>query len=183
MLALPTPGRSLTYCLTALVIVMLIGAPYGHLQASPGLPAIMVEADHFEVDFNSERATWRGNVTATQGNYTFRTSSLTVQLEQLQSETGNGNPGGANTSVPAGYELSADAVTYDLDQGRIVGRGNSELRRGVEMIRAERIVYQIEHRRASATPKANGRVLVQFISNPQQPIFPTVNLMSAVAGD
>ena len=151
----------------------------------PGLAPILVEADHFELNFASEQAIWRGNVTATQGNYTFRTSSLTLHMEQINSSSAQNSAVGAedthtNTSR---YQLAAKNVSYDLEQGQIIGQGDCELRRGEESIRAEHIVYQVDNQMAFARPQANGRVQVQFYSNPQAPLFPTANLLSAVAGE
>jgi lipopolysaccharide transport protein LptA len=136
------------------------------------LPVIVVEADRFEVNFATERAVWSGNVHASQGQYTFRTSSLTLRLEQIKSNQRSESAGSETESNPNNFELSAKALSYDLSGGRIVGQGNSELRRGMERIRAEQIIYDVEERLATAQPAANGRVLVQFISNPDQPLFP-----------
>ena len=62
--------------------------------------------------------------------------------------------------------MSADRVTYDLEAGQISGSGNSELRRGMELIQAEDIVYHVDQQKVQARPAANGRVQVQFFSAP-----------------
>jgi lipopolysaccharide transport protein LptA len=136
------------------------------------LPPIFVEADQFKVFFDQEKAVWRGNVEATQGNYTFRASSLTVHMDQVQAPQQADRREHSSTSSPgAGFELQADALSYDIDTDRIIASGNSELRRGVELIRAEQIIYQVGDRLATAQPQANGRVQVQFFSNPSKPLF------------
>ena len=138
------------------------------------LPPIFVEADQFKVFFDQEKAVWRGNVEATQGNYTFHASSLTVHMDQVQTTDGASGSGQSSTSATGpGFELQADTLSYDIDTDRIVAHGNSELRRGVELIRAEKIIYQVADRLATAQPQANGRVQVQFFSNPNKPLFHT----------
>jgi lipopolysaccharide transport protein LptA len=146
--------------------------------ALPSATPILIEADQFHLDLESEQAVWQGNVQATQGNYTFRTSSLTLQLEQIQpqSQTAAGvNTTTGQHSDQNAYQLSANQVSYDLEAGQILGTGNSELRRGFESIRAEDIIYQVKQQRVQAKPAANGRVHVQFFSQPGQSFFPAGN--------
>ena len=113
--------------------------------ASPGtfaepsqLPPIQVEADSFRVLVKENKAVWRGNVIATQGNFRFKASRLTIHLDQVANhdpdETGSAQ---ASSSRPF-FELSARELSYDLDTDQIVGAGDSELRRGTELIRADR---------------------------------------------
>ena len=145
-----------------------------HSDTRASATPILIEADQFHLDLASEQAVWQGNVEATQGNYTFRTSSLTLQLEQIQPQpTAGANPPADNPSDRNAYQLSANQVSYDLEAGHILGTGNSELRRGLESIRAEDIIYQVKQQRVQAKPAANGRVHVQFLSQPGQTFFPS----------
>ncbi len=133
----------------------------------PATVPILVEADAFHVDLQTEQAIWRGNVEATQGSTTFRAGSLTLHLEQLKAQSGTTSARQEAEGTPQdAYQLSADRVTYDLEAGRISGSGNSELRRGMELIRAQDIVYQVDQQKVQARPAANGRVQVQFFSAP-----------------
>ena len=170
----------------AAVLIGLISSSitfvFAENQTGAALPPIFVEADRFEVDLAAEKAIWRGNVEATQGNYTFRAASLVVHMDQLENGDGNKTNGSDQKQDKPAFELIAEVVSYDLDQGQIVGRGNSELRRGVEMIRADQITYSVAERLAVAKPTANGRVQVQFVSNPTQPLFPTAGALSATSG-
>ena len=154
----------------------------GAAHAEADAPPITVEADQFSVYLADEKAVWRGNVTATQGNYTFRTSQLTVHLDDLVTREDNqaeSNPETSEQQQEAAIELSADRVTYDIDRDEIQGLGNSELRRGIEYIRADNIVYEVGTRIARAQPDAGGRVRVQFLSAPGQPLFPRGPLTAA----
>ena len=134
---------------------------------------IIVEADDFVVYLADEKAIWRGNVQATQGNYTFRTSQLTVHLDDISPSAGKSERTSADAERRRNaVELSADRVTYDIERDEIQGLGNSELRRGVEFIRADNIVYEVTRRIARAEPGTAGRVRVQFLSAPDSLLFP-----------
>ncbi len=137
-----------------------------------GIP-ITVEADSLIIRLDQEKAVWKGNVRATQGNYTFRSSQLTVFFDQIETSTGARprNETSGEEDLTHGYQLSADHLTYDLGGRRITARGNSELRRGFEAILADRIVYQVAERRAYALPSKNGRVQVRFFGKPGQGLF------------
>mgnify|MGYP001821304996 CR=1 FL=1 len=150
-----------------ILLPLTLLAAGGYADVVPAPTPILVEADAFHVDLQTEQAIWQGNVEAIQGSTTFRAGSLTLHLEQLQAQSGTnavrqetgGNPRDA-------YQLSADRVTYDLEAGQISGSGNSELRRGMELIQAEDIVYHVDQQKVQARPAANGRVQVQFFSAP-----------------
>ena len=139
----------------------------------------MVEADRFTVFMADERAEWHGDVVATQGNYTFRTSRLTVYMDQVSDSRARRSTNSKRGSETFnGYELSARELHYDLEDRAIVGRGDSELRHGEELIRAESISYDLDRREAHAFPNAQGRVFVKFYGNPKKPVFPNVAVIS-----
>ena len=146
---------------------------------------ILVEADSFELRMDEEKAVWRGAVSASQGNYTFRSSQLTLHLDQIAREpqaTSNSQQDTAPRQL-SHYELSAATLTYDLQDSIIIGSGGSELRRGKELIRAEQIRYHVRRRVAHAVPGAGGRVQVQFFANPEMPIFPGARRTTVSAGE
>jgi|GEM_PF-5134145 len=150
-----------------LLLPLMLPAVSGYADGVPAPAPIRVEADTFHVDLRTEQAIWQGNVEATQGNTTFRAGTLTLYLEQLKAQTGTtAARQEADKNPQSAYQLSADRVTYDLEAGQIYGSGNSELRRGLELIQAEVIVYQVDQQRVQAQPAANGRVQVQFFSAP-----------------
>ena len=150
---------------------------------APALPTpITIEADQFEVQYAQDKAIWTGDVSATQGNYTFRTSVLTIRLDQIgdpvtqEGESAEDEEG--SKSRPA-VNLTARKLSYDLEQALIIGAGDSELRRGEEIIRADRITYDVQARTAYAVPGDNGRVYVRFISNLNKPVLPGTALLPA----
>ena len=135
---------------------------------------IDIEADRFTVYLADEKAIWQGNVVASQGNYTFRTSLLTLHLEQIGDtpEEDNTTADNGHSSQRNAISLSAQQVNYNLQEGKVVGQGNSELRRGEEIIRADQITYLVADQIAHGVPEAHGRVSVKFYGNPNRPVIP-----------
>ena len=150
-------------------------APERTVQPLP----ILIEADHFEVRFDEDIAVWQGQVSATRGNYTFRTSNLKIHLDQVNQNAPQTTQttGGQSQPVADHFYLSAESLTYDLASDAITGSGDSELRRGQELIRAETITYWVGKQLAVAKPDLSGRVSVQFFPNPKRPIFPGQNTL------
>ena len=177
-----TPVRVSTTLLIALSALTFADEARESTAASLVTPYITVEADYFEVDLLEERAYFTGRVSATQGNNTFRTSQLTLHLEQIIGQADAGESNNSNQKKSAPYELHAAQLSYDLPNGLILGTGGSELRRGGERIQADQISYRVERRMAFGTAKPGERVLVHFIANPQMPIFPTTAAIGS-AGD
>lgn len=166
-------------------LVLLPATIAAAVQVNAAPPPIIVEADQFHVYLADEIAVWRGNVHATQGNYTFRTAQLTVRLDDVLSsgDAGTGDATGASGSKDE-VELQAERVTYDIERDEIQGLGNSELRRGIEFIRADNIIYEVKRRIARAEPGSAGRVRVQLLSAPGNSLFPASNIAAgAGAGD
>jgi lipopolysaccharide transport protein LptA len=149
--------------------------PADTLKPVNPLPPIVVESDSFRVLLRENKAVWRGNVIATQGNFNFRASQLTIHLDQIASDAGNASTSSDKGEHAVSYELSARTLSYDLDTDRIIGDGDSQLRRGQEMIRADRITYEVARRVATAYPDGGGRVHVQFMTNPEKPVFPAAS--------
>lgn len=156
----------------SMVIATLLSAT-AFAEGKPN-PPIVVEADSFEIRLDLENAVWRGDVRAQQGNYTFRTESLTIHLEQVATQNADevGNNTGNQQPLDNRFILSAQHLSYDVDQDTIMGHGGCEISRGQEKIRANQIVLYAKEKRAMALPETNGRVLVSFFSNPNKPIFP-----------
>ena len=138
-------------------------------------PTIVVEADSFELRVDEEIAVWRGAVVARQGSHLFRTSTLTMQLDQLLSDSDDSeqsdNASDNEAGLPADYELSAASVSYDLATNVIAADGDCMLRRGAEFIAADRIRFAVDERVAYALPGEGGRVSVQFYGSAGMPLF------------
>ena len=167
-----------------LLALLLTYAFFLPVSTAERAPYITVEADYFELNAADEKAYFRGNVEATQGNSTFHSSQLTLRLEQITSHHSRDGTSSGN-SAPNGqqnYEHGANALNYDISQDMINGSGDSELRRGNELIRADEISYAVAQRIAYARPTEAGRVRVPFDANPGMPMFPE-GLVGARAAD
>jgi lipopolysaccharide transport protein LptA len=155
-----------------------------HFTVAPVTPVITIEADSFNLFVDQEKAIFRGNVNASQGNHTFRTSQLTMHLDQVDTKhNDDGTGANSETTAAPSFELSARNLTYELSTQMAVGRGDSLLRRGRELISAELINYDMSKRVAYAIPDKGGRVLVRFFSNPDMPLFPSRTLAKAAAAE
>ncbi len=140
----------------------------------PAVSPIEIEADRFTVYLADEKAIWQGNVVANQGNYTFRTSLLTLHLDQIGDapDAADGDDSNSSERQRDAFRLSARELKYNLSEGRVTGAGDSELRRGNEVLRADEITYLVMDRVAHGVPTEQGRVSVQFYGNPGQPLLP-----------
>ena len=157
---------------------LALACAVGTAQASV-LQPIQVEADDFRVLVNENKAVWRGNVIATQGNFRFRASRLTIHLDQIADGSQESGAGSATARPKPRYELSARRLSYDVDADQVSGIGSCELRRGMESIHAERIVFDVDDQIAHAHPSADGRVRVEFMPNPEKPVFPSARPATA----
>ncbi len=148
------------------------------------LPVITIEADSFNLFVDEEKAIFRGNVQASQGNTTFKSSQLTVHLDQVNTKASikDGQTGPTENHLPP-FELSAQTVSYEVESQLAVGQGNSSLKRGRELIMAELINYDMAKRIAYAIPDSGGRVLVRFYANPDMPLFPSETLAKSTAAE
>lgn len=148
------------------------------------LPVITIEADSFNLFVDEEKAIFRGNVQASQGNTTFKSSQLTVHLDQVNTKASkkDGQTGPTENHLPP-FELSAQTVSYEVESQLAVGQGNSSLKRGRELIMAELINYDMAKRIAYAIPDSGGRVLVRFYANPDTPLFPSETLAKSTAAE
>lgn len=135
-------------------------------SANSSLAAITVEADAFELRTHEELAVWRGSVVVNQGGYSFRASTLTMQLEELIRQEGAAEGETESPTLPNQYHLTAESVTYDPARDLVAGDGECVLRRGSEMVAAERFHFDLNSGIAHALPDSGSRVLVKFFANP-----------------
>ncbi len=124
------------------------------------------------------RAVFTGNVVAVQGDSTIRCSIMTVFYEQnrAQAQAGgqprqpNASPGsnensikkidcqGPVTVVSKTQTATGDNAVYDKAGNKVVITGNVALADGPNVMRGERIVYDLDTGVANIDPKAGERV-------------------------
>ncbi len=152
-------------------------APLGGLGANSKEP-IKIDSDRLDVFDRDGRAVFTGNVVAVQGDSTIRCSIMTVFYEQNRAQAQAGgqprqpssSPGsndnsikkidcqGPVTVVSKTQTATGDNAVYDKAGNKVVITGNVALADGPNMMRGERIVYDLDTGVANVDPKAGERV-------------------------
>jgi len=152
-------------------------APLGGLGANSKEP-IKIDADRLDVFDRDGRAVFTGNVVAVQGDSTIRCSIMTVFYEQNRAQGQAGGqprqpsaPPGSNdnsikkidcqgpvTVVSKTQTATGDNAVYDKAGNKVVITGNVALADGPNVMRGERIVYDLDTGVANVDPKAGERV-------------------------
>lgn len=151
-------------------------APLGGLSANSKEP-IKIDADRLDVFDRDGRAVFTGNVVAVQGDSTIQCSIMTVFYEQNRAQQAAGqtkqpsSASGSNDSaikkidcqgpvtvVSKTQTATGDNAVYDKVANKVVITGNVALADGANVMRGERIVYDLDSGVANVDPKAGERV-------------------------
>src|SRR3954454_3092089 len=152
-------------------------APLGGLGANSKEP-IKIDADRLDVFDKEGRAVFTGNVVAVQGDSTIRCSVMIVYYEQnrAQAQTAgqpkppSGPPGSGDSSikkidcqgpvtvVSKTQTATGDNAVYDKANNRVIVTGNVALANGPNVMRGERIVYDLDSGVANVDSKTGERV-------------------------
>ena len=152
-------------------------APLGGLGANSKEP-IKIDADRLDVFDREGRAVFTGNVVAVQGDSTIRCSIMTVFYEQNRAPGAGRRPAapaqpapgsddnsikkidcqGPVTVVSKTQTATGDNAVYDKAGNKVVITGNVALADGPNVMRGERIVYDLDTGVANVDPKAGERV-------------------------
>jgi lipopolysaccharide export system protein LptA len=154
----------------------------GDLGANNKEP-IKIEADRLDVFDKEQRAVYKGNVVAVQGESTMRCAELTILYEQRR---GQGKPApaapgqgdgairridckGPVTIVSRTQTATGDNAVFDRTANRILLTGNVALSDGPNVTTGERIVYDLNTSIANVETNPGGRVRGLFVpgSNPE----------------
>ena len=93
-------------------------------SAAATFAAITVESDAFELRTHEELAVWHGSVVVNQGDYSFRASTLTMQLEELIGQGDENERESGAPALPNQYQMTAETVTYDAARDIVAGDGD-----------------------------------------------------------
>jgi len=153
-------------------------APLGGFGATNSKEPIKIDADRLDVFDRDGRAVFTGNVVAVQGDSTIRCSIMVVFYEQNRAQAQAGgqprqpspSPGsndssikkidcqGPVTVVSKTQTATGDNAVYDKAGNKVVITGNVALADGPNVMRGERIVYDLDTGVANVDPKAGERV-------------------------
>jgi lipopolysaccharide export system protein LptA len=155
----------------------------GDLGANNKEP-IKIEADRLDVFDKEQRAVYKGNVVAVQGESTMRCAELTILYEQRRAQGVKPAPAAAGqgdgairridcrgpvTIVSRTQTATGDNAVFDRTANRILLTGNVALSDGPNVTTGERIVYDLNTSIANVETNPGGRVRGLFVpgSNPE----------------
>jgi lipopolysaccharide export system protein LptA len=153
--------------------------PLGNIGTNNKEP-INIDADRLDVYDKEQRAVFRGNVVAVQGETTIRCTTLTVFYERQSQQGGQraqpasqgGSPNdsikqidcaGPVTVVSKDQVATSDNATFDRAANRVVLTGNAALSQCQNVTRGERIVYDLNTQVANVETGPGGRVRALFV--------------------
>jgi lipopolysaccharide export system protein LptA len=146
---------------------------------------IKIDADRLDVFDKEQRAVFKGNVVAVQGESTIQCAELTVLYEQQQRGQARTAPAPASgqgegairridckgpvTIVSRTQTATGDNAVFDRAANRILLTGNVALSDGPNVTTGERIVYDLTAGVANIETNPGGRVRALFVpgSNPE----------------
>jgi lipopolysaccharide export system protein LptA len=141
---------------------------------------IEIEASTLEVLQNQQKAIFSGNVIATQGAVTMRSQTMTVFYKSGSGENAGGLSSGISKLEVAGNvrlntpteSAEGNTGSYNVDAGLITLNGNVLLKRGKNVIKGDRLEYNVKSGKSQvvSNPSANvgetssgGRVKAVFV--------------------
>jgi lipopolysaccharide export system protein LptA len=138
---------------------------------------IKIDADRLDVFDKEQRAVFKGNVVAVQGESTIQCAELTVLYEQQQrggGRTAAAAPGqdgairridckGPVTITSRTQTATGDNAVFDRTANRILLTGNVALSDGPNVTTGERIVYDLNTSIANVETNPGGRVRALFV--------------------
>jgi lipopolysaccharide export system protein LptA len=145
---------------------------------------IKIDADRLDVFDKEQRAVFKGNVVAVQGESTIHCAELTVLYEQQRGQGRSAAPAapgqgdgairridckGPVTIVSRTQTATGDNAVFDRAANRILLTGNVALSDGPNVTTGERIVYDLNTSIANVETNPGGRVRGLFVpgSNPE----------------
>ncbi|MBR9814660.1 lipopolysaccharide transport periplasmic protein LptA [bacterium] len=136
----------------------------GAAQAQNG--PLSIDADKAELDEQRGVSIYSGDVRLTQGNLTLTGQQLTIRRVDDDDNiraTMRGEPAvltqGA-TPGQAAVTATAGNMTYETANRRLLLESGAELRRGEDVLTAERIEYSVDAQRMQASGTGNERVRI-----------------------
>lgn len=169
-----------------LAIVLLLASATTPANAVPlraGLP-MEIEADTFEIDMVTRKATWTGNVIATQAGHEIRTEHFTITLSQQagdESHTASTDAQGSSARGDA-VVIEAGHLGYHHDGRELTSSGGTVITRGESRIEAQTLIYRFEQQLAVAAPNEDGRVHVVLTMAEDAPIQLASNTSNQLSG-
>jgi lipopolysaccharide export system protein LptA len=158
--------------------------PLGNIGTNNKEP-IKIDADRLDVYDKEQRAVFKGNVVAVQGETTIRCTTMTVYYERQSPQGGQRpQPGGQRpeptsqndsvkqidcagpvTVVSKDQIATSDNATFDRAANKVMLIGNAALSQCQNVTRGEKIVYDLNTQVANVETAPGGRVRALFVPN------------------
>ena len=146
--------------LTALVLVL--AGSLAHAQNGP----LSIDADKAELDEQRGISIYTGDVRLSQGNLTLTGQQLTIRRVDNDDNiraTMRGDPAVLTQAASDGQapvSATAGRMTYETANRRLILEAGAELRRGEDVLTAERIEYAVDAQRMQASGNGKERVRI-----------------------
>ncbi len=164
----------------SVVVMLMLATTFAvHARTANSKQPIEITADELEILQPNRKAIFRGNVIAKQGDVTIQSRSMTVYYRTAQERRGDM---GAVSKI----EVDGDVLfktpqesargnkgVYNVDQKQILLLGNVILSRGQNVLRGDRLDYNLVTQKSLLTSipitsnggKSRGRVKGVFVPN------------------
>lgn len=145
----------------ALLLLAALAAP-AWAQNGP----LAIDADRAELDESRGVSVYSGDVRLSQGNLTLTGQQLTIRRVDGKdniSATMRGDPAVLTQSASDGsppVSATAGSMTYNTATRALLLEAGAELRRGEDVLTAERIEYALDEQRMQATGNGKERVRI-----------------------
>ena len=142
-----------------LVALLFLGTVPAHAQSLPGGDSgqpIEINADRLEVVQPEQKAIFSGNVVATQGKVKLTSERMTVFYRPASNGGAQSGvsrievAGNVNMTTPT-ESASGDQGVYNVDNKQILVFGNVTLRRDKNVLKGERMEYNLQTGRSLLT--------------------------------
>jgi lipopolysaccharide export system protein LptA len=166
------PNRPLALTL-ALLALGTLAAPLPALEGDQDQP-VFLESDSAELDDQSAKSVYRGNVVVTQGSIEIRADEVEIHHHPDRRPRliiATGNPATYRQTVEGeGKEMQAEALRmeFETDRDEIVLIGEAVVFQGEDQLRSDRIVYDRATALVKAGASAQGRERVRIQINPSE---------------
>lgn len=156
------------------LLVLLAFPPLGHALSSDRDQPMMIEADRVELDDAKGISIYTGNVRVTQGTLVLTGDRMVVHNkgDDIDKVLMDGNPA-TYKQRPDGKEQDVHAhskrMEYYTNPQQIILLGEAEVNQAGDVLRSERIVYDVVNDQVNAgTDKPDDRVIITIQPKPKK---------------
>jgi lipopolysaccharide export system protein LptA len=148
---------ALLFCLPFAVSAQGTNITLGGINAQPDAP-VEISADNLNIDQDSGRAVFSGNVVIGQGDLRLAAGTVQVTYSDEQGKISALNASGGVTFVTESEQAEAASAVYDLDGEQLTLSGNVLLTQGASALTADKMTINL----STGNARMEGRVRTVF---------------------